>query len=494
MTIDLTRLGLLIPRRGGPETGKDKVDGTLIGYGETGEGVYLESPDAKQAAHFALFGGSGAGKSVLAGEALVDEVTKTSPRNALRPALVVVDAAKGDLVAHVLKKLAKSAPERLKHVSYLDPFADGGGFPFNLARLKLGKTPLDLRAQQLSHLVGDVSTATGSQRHLGIGARQLDVLAAVVLGALAVPHPRASLLLAPDALRDQKSQRLLGAVTENARAREFLLSANLSDELRASTASRLRTAFASTDSLSRMIGSSGCIQFDELTAPGTITLVDLGRPIGGNSLRAFYASLIARLLIEYLLERESPYEGHHCRVVIDECQTIASVLSDRAEDILTTGRSKGLSLGLITQGTTLLQEASNTLLRTLLTNTRTRIVGRLGAPDAELFAREQSPSAGVDESVSSFRTRLSSTITSLPDRQFLLLRPGSRTRFRSIDADLEGEIEAFEKAAEAIVEVKARHKVRGDEMPPMRLQDLAPERSGSGPAAGAGGRRRSRWG
>jgi hypothetical protein len=43
-------------------------------------------------------------------------------------------------------------------------------------------------------------------------------------------------------------------------------------------------------------------------SPGRITLVDLGRPVGGlTSLQAFYANVLCCLAIEHLMERRSPW-------------------------------------------------------------------------------------------------------------------------------------------------------------------------------------------
>jgi hypothetical protein len=171
-------------------------------------------------------------------------------------------------------------------------------------------------------------------------------------------------------------------------------------------------------------------------------------------------------------------------------------LSDRAEAILTLGRSKALSLTTVTQGTTLLQAASETLLRVLMTNTRVKIVGRLAAPDAELFARERAPGAGVEQSLSSFRARLVSTITNLPDRTFIFMQPGGQTRFKTLDVDLAAEEAAYEQHAEGIAAVKARLAVPKDASPPVKLAELAGEGrpKGNKPKREGAPRRRSRWG
>jgi len=503
MTIDLTHWGLWLGRRRPQsEPAPATPAGVVVGRGDQGSVVVWPAPSGDSASHIAVFAGSGAGKSVMVAAAIVAEATAPRAPEQQPPALFVVDA-KGDLADLILLALAATAPERLADVMYLDPFAARGGFAFNLNRLALGNSPIDIRAMQLANLVSEVSTATGTQRHLGTGSRQIDLLTNVILGALGVEHPRASLLLALDALTDQKSLKALGTATSNERVKQFLLSAQLGEELRVSTASRLRAALAASSSLSSMIGSPDCVQFAELTAPARIVLVDLGRPVGGlTSLQTFYANLVVRLAVEHLMERPSPWRGHHCRIVIDEAQVVAPVLSDRAEAILTTGRSRGLSLTTITQGTTLLAAASDTLLRVLMTNTPTRFIGRLAAPDAEMLAREQAPARGVDESLGSFRGRFTAAVTSLEDREFFCLTPGRRERFHSIDIDMDAWRAAGERHARAIEAVKSRLAIPPNTPPAVTLAELAATARPASRAANnnprvAGpstGRPRSRWG
>lgn len=498
MAIDLTRFGLRLGPRQPHRSARPEVVGVAIGAGDDGTLVRWPSPTREASGHLAVFAGSGAGKTVLVAAGLVAE-TASSLGDV--PSLFVVDP-KGDLVEHLLMALAAHAPERLGDVIYLDPFAPGGGFPLNLNLLDLGSTPLDIRAMQLANLVAEVSTATGSQRHLGVGARQLDVLTNVILGALAVNVPGASVLLALDSLADQRSLKLLGTVTEDERAKQFLLTAQLGDELRVSCASRLRTALAASSSLAAMVSAPGCIQFGELTAPRRIVLVDLGRPIGGmTALSVLFSNLVVRLAIEHLMERRSPWQGHHCRIVVDEAQVVAPALADRAEAVLTTGRSRGLSIATITQGTVLLASASDALLQVLLTNSPTKLVGRLAARDAELLARDHAPSRGVDETLGAFRSRLAAAVTTLEDREFFCLRPGRRQRFRSAEVDLRAWHDAAAIHAETIDMVKTNLVLSPPSVPRLSLSMLAARRSSAGtarsaPTAATATRRsrRSPWG
>lgn len=436
MTIDISKLAAGWRRLRAPSAPLASPEKIIVGMAEDGVPVAWPTPDLERASHIVCLAASGAGKTVLVAHGLLQELVaaKELPP-ALQPSLFVIDP-KGDLLHMLLIGLSSIDPGRLADVRYLNPFDQRGGFAFNLNRLALGSTPQDVRALQLAGLVAEISTATGAQK-IGIGARQGDVLQHVLLGALTSDHPAANVLWALDALILPGGLTTLGKLTTSARARQFLLSADLSDELRASCASRLRTAFATTTALERMMATPTSVQFADLLAPGRLCFVDLGQPVGGlMSLQKFYANLICRLAIDHLLTRPSPWGGHHCRVVIDEAQIVAPVLSDIAELLLTTGRSRGLSITSISQGTTLIRDASETLLRVLLTNTPTKFIGRLAAPDAELLAREQAPGPGVEESMSAVRSRFVGSVCNLPDRTFLHLRPGSRTRFTSTEVDL----------------------------------------------------------
>lgn len=405
--------------------------GPLLGHDDQGRAVLWPAPSLERASHVLVLAASGVGKSVVIASALVQELLV--PGN--DECLLLVDC-KGDVASLLLSGLAALAPDRLRDVRYLDPFSDGA-FAFNLNDLELGRTPLDIRAMQLAELAALVSTASGHSSH-GAGQRQLDVLTHVILGALACEGD-ANVLWALDALTTPRGLARLASLTRSERARQFLRTTKLTEELQVSCAARLRSAFAASESLERLVGADGSIQFAELLAPRAITIVHLGNPTGGlTMLTAHWANLIVRLAVESLMTRPSPFPGHHARVVIDEAQLVAPVLADKAELCLTTGRSRNVSLVTISQGTTLIKSASETLLRVLMQNVNYKLIGRLSAPDAELLAREQSPAAGVDVSVSETRTGFTAKVTNLDDRVFLRITPGETRKFVSAPVDLAG--------------------------------------------------------
>lgn len=468
MIADFTKY-MLAFRRNKQPTVEAARDGIVVGFGEAKNAVLWPAPSAEHASHATVLAASGAGKTMLICKVLAEEFCQPTDDETKRPSMLLVDP-KGDL-GEVVRGVAAHAPDNLCRISYLNPF--DGGFPFNLTKLNRGKTPSDILALQLASLVAEVSTATGAQKHLGVGARQLDVLTNVLLASLEATDPRASVLWALDALTTNDGMKLLASITKSERAKQFLLSANLGDELRASCASRLRSAFAASQNLERIVAADAILSFEELLAPGQMCILDLGQPTGGlSSLQFFWSNLVVRLVVEFLLERPSPWQGHHTRIVIDEAQIPAVVLADCAERILTTGRSRGISLVTLSQGTVLLKDASETLLRVLLTNTPNRYIGRLSAADAELLGREVTAGPGVDESVSAIRSRFVSAVTNLNDREFFLLRPGKRERFRSADVPVEAWKQAGEEHADAIAKMKAAHALTTN-TPRVALADIA---------------------
>lgn len=490
MITDITR-GMLLLRRGrkrvlsraSPIAPVPQHHELVLGHTSTGQPVFWPLPSTQAASHCVCLAASGTGKTVALGNALLMEfIRQFTPGFVGVPSSLVVCDPKGDLVEVILQGLSALAPELLAtNVGYLCPFTHGG-FGFNLNLLDLGNTPIDIRALQLADLVGSVSTGS-TLKHLTVGSRQRDAFLHLILGALDTSHPQSNILWALDALVIPNGLKRLAAITRSQRAKMFLQSTRLSDELRASTASRLRTAFAATSDLERLVTANTSIQFGPLLASGQLTCIDLSSPVGGlEILQEFWASLLVRMVLDDLGARKSPWNGHHCRVAIDEAQVVAGVLSDTAERVLTQGRSKGQSLVIASQGSTLIHDASKTLLPVLLTNTPTKLIGRLAAQDAELLARSQSPGPGIDESLSATRQRFVGSVTNLPDREFYRLTPGQRERFRSADLDLEGWAVAAEQRASELEQVKARLAVPRSSTPRVTLADVSSHRKKRKPA------------
>ena len=442
--------------------------GILVGRSSSGIPVHWPVFTRQRAGHAMVLASSGAGKTILTGFALVSEFLQSLSRG--EPNTLVVVDPKGDLVKIILDLLCLLDPERLSRVTLLDPFKYG--FPFNLNKLdRSSNTPLDIFSSQLAHLVGDVSS--GTQRHLGVGMRQIDLISQMILASLDSKHEKANVLWGLDALIVKNGLKILAGITNSARARQFLLSVKINDELRASCGSRLRTAFGASESLERMVSSPNCIQLGDLLSSGSIVLIDLGDPTGGLiSLQEFWANMLIRVILDNLMQRPSPWSGHHCRIAIDEAQVVAEVLSDTAERVLTTGRSRGVSLTILSQGTTLLKDASDTLLKVLFTNCPTKFIGRLAAQDADLLAKEQSPGLGIDESISSVRSRLVASITNLEDRDFYYLAPSSRQRFRTANVEVERAETTAQNMSAELEAVKTRLAIPRDQPPRVTLDQI----------------------
>lgn len=477
MTLDMTRLALrLRARRVHAPVAKEPTTTRepILGYAD-GCPVTWPLPSAQRASGVLVLAASGSGKSVMVGHALSQEIALSGRgvQDGDRPSMFLIEP-KGDLGGSMIEAIAADVPARLKDIHYLNPFSDEGGFAFNWTKLPLGRTPIEIRATQLAHLCGAISTA-GAQEKIGLGPQQIQAMGLVFLGALCVEHPAASPLLALDAFLLPRGLEMLSAVTSSSQARQILPNLRLSEDLRASIVGRLRSALAASAALERMLCAPSCVELAELTGPGAFTIFDVSRPPGeADFLRIFFANLIGKFVTEFLLERPSPFKGHHTRLVCDEVQMLAPALADRAETLLTIGRSRNLSTVFISQGTTLIQRASSTLMGVLMNNTQVKVIGRLAAPDAELFAREQAPGHGVEETLGAVRSRFVSTTTNLRDREFLLLMPGDRQRFRSAPVDLKRWAAAAEERAEEIAALKRRYVLPRSTAPRLTLADLAP--------------------
>jgi len=481
--IDLTRVFLFFFQlfRGAlPPPAPLGGNGPLIGTARNGAPVHWFLPLLDTLASLAIFGTSGSGKTRLMAFAIaLSLIRERQLPLSRRPARIIIDL-KGDMTVAVTETLALLAPELLAHVTVLNPFADVGhrtGFAFNLNHLAL-QSPLDIRAFRLAQLVGNVSTELGGRRDLGIGARQQDTLQHTILAALDTDDPRASVLWAMDACMEKKGFEHLAAVTRSPRAKAFLTGARINDELKMSSASRLRLALAASASLETVVSTrAGCVQFDALTSPNQLVFLDLGRPTGGlTSLSVFWANLFTRLCLDFLLQRSSPWRGHPARIIIDEAHLVAPVLSDVAELILTTGRSRGISIVSLTQGTGLIASANPTLLETMLTNTSAVIAGRMSALDSERLARSQAPRLGSDEPTSAVRARLAATLSNLPPREFVLLGAGVREQFRSVDQDMPALIAAAEHHEDTLQAIRARWMVPVSTAPRLRLNEAIDDR------------------
>lgn len=496
MTIDVTRHAVFWRRLfAGRGRAVAPEDGTLLGMSDRGTRVAWPSPSAARASHGLVLAGSGAGKTVLLAATALGELLRDRRKPKRERMAVFAADPKGDLVELLLTGIASECPEALSDVRYLDPFAETGGYPFNLAKIKRKAVPADVWAVILASLVGIVSTSIGDQKHLGTGQRQQDVLQHVLLAVADSDHPDANPLWALEALSTGKAGVVrLARATRSDRARQFLLSTDLGEELRASCAARLRSAFALTSGLARMTASPRCLDLDDCLAPGAITLANFARaPAGFVPLTAFQSNAFTRMVVDHLYARTSPWKGHHARLWLDEAQILAPVLSDVAERIFTTGRSFGISAVIASQGTALLKAAGGeTLLRVLMTNAPMKLVGRLSAPDAELLSREQAPGAGVDTSLSEVRSRFVGAVTNLKDREFLRVLPGETTRLRSKNVDLEAWYGASTALEAALIATKRRLALDPDAEQAASLEAAIPDgapRSAPSPRSRARGRR-----
>lgn len=497
MISDLTRLGLALRdlrdslRQDHPEPDPEP-DGVVIGWTREGEAMTWPEPSIERAGHALVLASSGAGKTVMVANTLVQSMIRAETRYPpdLRPSTFIADP-KGDLVAAVTAGLCCAAPHQLGQTWLLDPFSRPA-FPLNLCLGASDNVPADIRAQGLAHLASMVSAGAGAGVHVGTGHRQVEVLTHLFLACLESDHAARNLLWSLDAVSEVEGPELLARVTTSTRAQGFLRSSGsrLGEELRASTASRIRSAFAATGQLERLVTAPSCLDWNVLFGPGQLAMLDLGRPQGGlGSLRTFYANLVARLALDHLRARPSPWAGHHAAVACDEAQILTPVLGDLAEDLLTTGRSRGIALVVLSQGTTLIAEQNAALLRVLVGNTPFKLIGRLDSTDSTLFAKHAAEPRRSGDSLDAARARLTANICNLPDREFYALTPGGRRRFTSAPVDMPAWEVAAERGAGWITWVRNRLALPADQGPRLTLREATPALAQ--PASMTRGRRRS---
>lgn len=454
-------------------------DDTAVGAVPLGElvgsqaQVMLGQPTSESSQSMVVYGASGSGKTVMIVNALVSQFVWQCRHLApvQQSTLVMVDP-KSELVTRTLQAICHMAPELLNRVHFLNPFA--GGFGLNLCRLP-HLIPPEITAAQFVALINSLSTGSGSGQS-GLGARQVQLLQAIVLGVLTVPAVhRPTMLWVLDALRDPDGLPKLGRLTTSARAKDVLLSGlEISEEIRASCASRVGSAISPYDGVERIFACDHAIDVAALTAPGQVVLADVGAPPAGSvALTRLFCDLLARSFGEVALGRGSPGPASHLRLVMDEIQEMASAVEALALRTLTLGRAKNVSLLACSQGSTLVGAQSPELVRVLNGNA-TRVVGRVDPQDAAGFAAGTAPGLGVDTPVGQFRSRVQQVLTNLPNRNFVRFTPGRVDHYVSSEADISGWEQAAEQCAAELAVVRARHALPDTLPQRTRLQDAAP--------------------
>lgn len=397
-----------------------------LGRTTAGAAVMIDRPGLGAAQHALILGATGARKTTLS-MALVRQWAQASKQgDEQAPALVALDA-KGDWVTAALGFLGNEAPELLSKVTILRPFEVP--FPFNPCR-RLDAVDSDIRALQIATVVAATANLLADSGTLGVGARQIDVMSALLRAVFATGAPGACPQWAAEALEQKGGLMQLADLCPSGPVPESLRRMNIPADLRSSVASRLRMAFSATEGIGSMLSASSCINWGELAAPGRMVLVDLGSPPGGMAaLQYILSGLLMQHLIEWLYERPSPATNHHhIRLVLDEAQIPAVAMGPLAAHLYATARSRNISITMLSVGSTLLRDASKVLWEVAVSNSRV-ITGRLGAQDAKLLATTVSPGIGIDETIGAVAARFTATVCNLPAGEFIDLSPRARHRF-----------------------------------------------------------------
>lgn len=485
MKLDLTRLVLSRPPPPRKGLAVPPPRGVAFAQDESSGPVTAEWPEPG-ASNFALIAGaSGCGKTTMLVNLLAKLVAQSSSLpTRLRPCLVLPDP-KNDLAVLLPQALAHEAPDRLRDLIILDPFA--GGVPLNFVRLKVR----DSRRLLAAALVDTISEATsGMTTGVPLGVQQRLVLGALIEAALDCQSVRdSSLLWSLDAARSEECRDRLLSLTASDRARAQL-AAKPSAEVLASLVARMELVFGS-ESLERCIGSQACIDPAVLLGPGKIVIFRLGNPPGGlQASTQGLASILFRITVDTLMQRPTPYvDGHPALIVLDEVQVLSGQLSDQLIRLTTLGRAKSIGVWSATQGLGVVGDNSQLFVKTLFSNVNRIIVGKSSHHDAMTYAGEQcQPRRG--ESFAQARERTGRMIASLSPREFAMIEAGRVRQIRADRVDTGAWKAAANKHADAIVQAEQRYVVPAT-FRPVRLYDATPEPDFEPERRD---RRRSKWG
>ncbi len=452
------------------------ADSTVVSARGLEPPVSLRRPSTQSSESLICLGRSGSRKSTLMLQsyvrAIAYEYRHVAPGR--RRSFAIIDF-KDDLAEGLLAGLAAEVPQALENTYFLNPFSRNAGiFPYNLVHADACGTPNDMRARQIAHLVGRAS-GTGVLA-VALGGRQLELIAALFHAIFECDHPSRSLAWAADALASSDGIGRLASLCRSERARRTLLSLRLPPDVLASTGTRIRSVLSAYQDLENMMSAPTCVNWRNLTSPGTVTICALGKPIGGAlELAEFHGNVLVRQCIEFLLaSRTSPTNQPPVTVAIDECQMAASAIHDCLRRVIETGRSRNVQVHLICQGTRALRDASGALFESLLTNCAYTFCGRLSSSDATLFCREalgpSIPAAAAN--------RIAGELISLPPGEFFFSEgDGKPRRFRGAPPDLNAWRQASVSRAGDIAAV--RRRLCPQPLPPAtHLWDVA-----SGPSA-----------
>jgi hypothetical protein len=446
------------------------VDAIALAVPGTPNMPFMERPSTTRAGGGYYLGAAGSRKTTIALhcniEAIAYEYANVPPEQ--RRSFLFADL-KGDFSELVLGALAR-IPGVLNNTNFINPFARNGApgqVPINVIRADRCGLPADLLSRQFAHHVGYMS-GSGALA-VPLGGRQRELIAATAYAAWETPG--SSPVWIADALSHPNGLDRLAAICTNDRARSRLQSVRVPPDVLAATGTRVREVICPYAEVENMFGASTSIDWGRLTAPGAVTILNLGDPPGGSiELVEFFANLLIRQCFEFLMfSRQSPWHGHGTTIVIDEANLAAVALQDVLRRVVELARSRNCQLFLICQGTRTLRDASGALFEALITNSRYAITGRLASADAALYVRE-ALGPGVPPATAN---RIASELISLPPGEFYFSEAnGAPIRFKAVEADREGWARASREKAQEIEAMKRR--LCPQPLPPAVHLDEAP--------------------
>ena len=453
--------------------------GTGISMRGTPFPLLVPEDEFRGGGHGLVSGATGSGKSYLV-VGLLRQLLARRPRG-----LILFDA-KGELaklmrevwIPHLVAT-TEQGQELGQRFAVIAPFDSSAIPPFQVL-VRDSSIPVRLQAQE-------VATTFGATVGRDLGIIQRTILTHTLVVAI---EAGLTLVDLPRLLTDQRVLARALRQTQDPDAKAYF-STRFGKERTASLGSLIARLEELTlhPVLTRMLGASSMIRFDQLLE-NAVTVVDLGgAPAGMAEVGRFFGQLIFRKVVRAIWTRRVEEGTEPVTLIADEFQELVG--SDLAEDaarVLTLARSQRVFFWALFQQLSQVERLSPHLLRTLITNCNYQIQFRAPVDDtrrlahvlpADLLAGEE----GVrdlreprrERDVREAREALLQATERLPAGTAFFLnrnRPYPATLFRSLPvpaADAEATVK--ELPAELLAALRRGVLVRPDVAPKRAAQE-----------------------
>lgn len=361
--------------------------GTVVGVsnyvGMTERPLTLKTSDRLR--HMWIMGPTGTGKSTLLANLALQDI-------AAGRGVVLIDPAKGDVVADVLNRMP---PHRRDDVVVVAPSRTAYPIGLNVLNTGYGEQAAELAVDALVHLMSSLWRSS-------FGPRTADVLRNALL---TLTHTRAAdgsantLLELPEILLNPSFRAfILAQPGVPSFVRPFWAAYDsMRDGERAQvigpSLNKLRS-FTTRTPLRLMLGQSNGIRLDEVFTRRRVFLFDLSKGLLGSDTTALIGSLVMAGLTQATLERAAvpPASRHPVSIYADEFQDFLKFATD-VPDLLAQARGLGVGMVLAHQ---YLDQLTDELRNAVLGTVRTQVVFQVEHDDATVLARRFAPLTSDD--------------------------------------------------------------------------------------------------